>query len=275
MAARTNGLVRRGHPPAPRTSRIRRPNERVLLGAFGIVGVLALWQVASDLGVFRKSLMSSPSLIWSAAVADFGSGAIWPHITVSLTEWTVGFAIALVIGIPLGLAIGWFRRMDYFVSVWLSAVYATPKVALIPLVILVAGIGLESKVIVVLLLTFFAVIVSTIAGVHSVDRRHLEIARSFGAPQRLVFRSVVLPSTIPFILSGVRIGAGRALVGVVVAEFLAANQGLGFYISFNGTMLNTSRVMLGIILLGAFGITIGELVRVFERRFDVWRPEIH
>lgn len=249
-------------------------NERIAFGLFGFVAISVLWEVASDTGLFRKSLLSSPTLIWKAATTDFGSGVMWPHITTSLTEFGLGFLLALAIGIPLGLLIGMFRRVDYLASVLLSGIYATPKVALAPLIIIVAGIGLEAKLIIVFLSTVFALVVSTVGGVHSVAARHLELTRSFGASRWLVFHSVVLPSTLPFILTGIRIGAGRALVGVVAAEFLAANVGIGFYISLYGSLIDTSRVMLGIVLLGVFGVAIGELVRLIEMRFEVWRPEI-
>jgi len=269
-------LASRGHPPRlRRLLAIGGASERLLYGSVGLVGLTVIWEVTSGLGLYRRSLLSSPSLIWSAAVTDFGSGTIWPHIAVSLNEFAIGSLVAFAVGIPLGFAIGLFRRLDYFASVLLAGLYATPNVALIPLIVLVAGIGLESKVIVVFLSTFFSIVVSTVSGVHSVARRHIEITRSFGGSQWLAFRSVVLPSTIPFILSGIRIGAGRALVGVVSAEFLSANVGLGFYISLYGQFLDTSRVMLGIVLFGLFGIVIGELVRVVERRFEAWRPEIH
>lgn len=274
MSARTGGLVAFGGPRLRRLAAFGGANERLFFGVLGFVGISIIWEVASNLGLFRKSLLSSPTLIWKAAVTDFGSGSIWPHITTSLTEFGIGFLIALAIGIPLGLLIGMFRRVDYFMSVLLSGINATPKVAIVPLIILIAGIGLEAKLIVVFLLTIFAVVVSTVAGVQSVAEKHLDITRSFGAPRWLVFRSVILPSTFPFILTGVRIGAGRALVGVVTAEFLAANEGVGYYISLYGVFLDTSRVMLGITILGLWGVAIGELLRYIERRFEVWRPEI-
>lgn len=254
---------------------LRGKNERVFYGVIGLVGVIAVWEITANLGLFRKSLLSTPTLIWRAAVTDFGSGAIWPHIGVSASEFAIGFVASLAIGIPLGLAIGWFRRVDYFLNALLAGLNATPNVALIPLIVLLAGIGLESKVIVVFLSAFFAVVVTTFTGVQSIARRHLEITRSFGGSRWLAFRTVALPSTIPFILSGTRIGAGRALVGVVSAELLSANVGLGFYISFFGTFLDTARVMLGIVLFGVFGVILGEVIRVAERRFEVWRPEIH
>ncbi|HZP95326.1 MAG TPA: ABC transporter permease [Candidatus Limnocylindria bacterium] len=254
--------------------RVIRANERLFYGIVGFVAVALVWEAAGDLGLYRKSLLSTPSLVWAAAVADFSSGAIWPDLTVSLTEFTIGFVAALAIGIPLGLVIGMFRRVDHFASLLLFGIYSTPKAAIAPLIIMVAGIGLESKVILVFLLTFFSVIVSTVAGVRAVAERHLDIAQSFGASRSLRFRSVILPSTFPFILTGVRIATGRALVGVIVAEELASNEGIGHYIEFYGTLLNTSRVMLGVVLLGVFGVVLGELVRRIEKRYEVWRPEV-
>ncbi len=262
-------------PPVQWLARVRAVNERAFYGVIGFVGVTLFWEFAANTGLFRKSLLSTPSAIWKAAVTDFGTGTIWPHIAASLSEFAVGFVVSLAIGIPLGLAIGWFRRVDYFLNALLGGLNATPNVALIPLIILVAGIGFESKVVVVFLSAFFTVVVTTFGGVHSTARRHLEITRSFGGSQWLAFRTVVLPSTFPFILSGIRIGAGRALVGVVSAEFLSANQGLGFYIGLYGTFLDTSRVMLGIVLFGILGVILGEVIRLAERRFEAWRPDIH
>lgn len=258
-----------------RLARLPSGQERLFYGLIGFVLITVIWEATADLGLYRRSLLSSPTVIWNAAVTDFGSGAIWPHITTSLTEFGIGFAAALVIGIPLGLAIGMFQRVDALVSLLLYGIYSTPKAAIAPLIILVAGIGLESKVILVFLLAFFSVLVSTVSGVRAASERHLDIARSFGASPWLVFRTVVLPSTFPFILTGTRIATGRALVGVVIAEELAANEGIGHYIEFYGVFLQTGRVMLGVVLLGLFGIVLGELVRRIEKRYEVWRPEVH
>jgi NitT/TauT family transport system permease protein len=249
--------------------------ERVAYGLLGLVGVVAVWEGAVITGVLGRSLISNPSRIWTAAVKDFGSGTIWPHILASSQEFGTGFFVALAVGIPLGMAIGWFPRVDGFMSGLLAGLNATPNVALIPLIVLVAGIGLESKAIVVFLSAFFAVMVTTYAGIRAVARRHLEITQSFGGSRWLAFRTVAVPSTVPFMLTGTRIGAGRALVGVVSAEILGAIRGLGYYIDLNGIFLDTSRMMLGIILFGVFGLMIGEVIRAVERRFEAWRPEIH
>ena len=175
-------------PAGPRgLTRLVRANERLFYGILGFVVIGILWELAGDLGLYRKSLLSTPSLVWSAAVQDFGSGTIWPDLSASGVEFGLGFVAALGIGIPLGLAIGMFRRVEYLVSFLLFGIYSTPKAAIAPLIILVAGIGLESKVILVFLLAFFSVIVSTVAGVRSVAERHLDIADSFGASRWLRF----------------------------------------------------------------------------------------
>lgn len=264
---------------------IRIPNERTFYALLGFVTLLVAWQAATTIdldpntpgtqGAIKKILMSSPVDIFNAGVADFSSGVIWPHIQISFIEWILGFLISIGIGVPFGFAIGLWRRMRMFTGYWLFAVDATPSVALFPLIVLVAGIGLESKLIMVVLAAVFQILLSTMAGVRSVSWKHMEIARSFGASEGTILRSVVLPSTIPFMLTGIRLGAGRSLVGVVVAEFQAANQGIGYYIALNGQTLNTARVFIGLVLLGTFGVLIGEVVRVIEHRFDVWRPQIH
>lgn len=280
MTAQPRELVSRGHPPRnrgshPRRAPFRLPQERLIFGLLGFVSVIALWEAVTQLELVRRALISSPSAIFATAVSDFSTGYIWPHIAISMQEYWFGFAVALAMGIPLGLAIGFFRHLFYVLDPWISAMYATPTIALVPLIILVFGIGLQSKIVVVTLEAIFMILVTIIKGVQSIDQRHFDIARSFRASEWLRFRSVVLPSSVPFILTGIRLGAGRALVGVVVAEFIASNQGIGFYISFAGVTLNSSRVMLGVILLGIFGIFMGELVRSMEERFDRWRPATH
>lgn len=267
-------MTRRGHPRPGRRPSLPIRNEPVVFGIIGFVAVLVLWEAAVDLGLTKASLMSSPTRIWTAAVTDFGNGSIWPHIGTSLLEWAVGFAIAIAVGIPLGLLLGSFRRLGMLIDPLLSALYATPTVALVPLIILLFGIGINAKFVVVFLEAFVTLTVSTMTGARSPDRRHLETAASFGASPWMRFISVTLPSSVPFIVTGLRIGAGRAIVGVIVAEFIAANVGLGFYISLHGNLLSASRVMLGVLLIGIFGVFVGVVIGRIQRYFDRWRPAI-
>ena len=275
MSVASAEMARRAHPPRRWSPASRLFSESVLYGILGFGIVLVAWEAAVDAGLVKSILVSSPTRVAAAAIDDFSSGVIWPHIRVSLLEWTSGFVLGLLTSIPIGLFLGSFRRAEYVFDPILAAAYATPLVALVPMIVLVFGVGTESKIFVVWLETFITGVITTLGGARAADKRHLDIARSFGASRWLTFRSVVLPSSVPFIITGVRLGAGRALVGVVVAEFVASNIGIGFYISFNGTLLNTSRVMLGVILIGLFGLVVGQIIRRVEERFEAWRPTIH
>jgi NitT/TauT family transport system permease protein len=247
-------------------------NERLVLGLLGFVVILAIWEAVTQLGWLKYIFISSPSRITQSAMLAFRQGAVWADIGISLLEFSVGFLLAAVVGITIGLIGGWSRRASYIIDPWLSAIYATPDVALIPLIILWLGIGLPSKFFVVFLTAVFSVAVNTLIGVHSTDPRLLDVARSYRAGHAMMFRTVIIPSTIPFILTGLRLASGRALVGVVLAELIASNQGIGHLISVAGVTLNTARVMFGVILLGLFGVLLGEVMRRVERRFDAWRP---
>jgi NitT/TauT family transport system permease protein len=268
-------VVRRGHPEAPSFLRPFRwrPSERLVFGVLGFAIVLIVWEAASRLQLVRQAVLSRPTAIVDAAITDATNGVIWPHLQASAIEYILGFGVALAVGIPVGLGIGMFRRLNWLLDPWLSAIYATPTIALVPLIILILGLGLESKVFIVWLEAIFVIVVTTMVGVRAAEARYLDLAKSFRASRWLTFRSVILPSSFPYILTALRLGVTRALVGVVVAEFFAANKGLGFFINFSGTTLRTDRVMLGVILLGLLGVVLGEGVRRIERRYEKWRPE--
>ncbi len=248
-------------------------NERLALGVAGFVSVLVLWELVVQVGWLKRTFLSSPTAIFQAFLLEARQGTLWGHIAVSLEEFVLGFIAAAVVGVTIGLIGGWFRRANYVLDPWLSALYATPDIALVPLIILVLGIDIPAKVFIVFLTSLFSVAVNTLVGVQSIDVRMLEVARSFGASRTRLFRTVILPGTVPFILSGLRLASGRALVGVVLAELLAANQGLGFMISIAGATLNTARMMVGVLILGFLGVLLGEALRRLEARFEVWRPQ--
>jgi NitT/TauT family transport system permease protein len=157
---------------------------------------------------------------------------------------------------------------------FLAAFNATPRIALLPLIILWAGLGLWAKVLVVFLSAFFPICMTTIGGVRTVSAAHLEVARSFGAGDAHIFRTIVFPSCLPFILAGLRVGVGRGLVGVIVAELYGASAGIGFLINLAGSMFQTDTVFVGIALLAGFGLLFNEILRRAERRVERWRPPV-
>ena len=271
MSAETVLLDRR-LADAPSWRRWYAQNERLVYGLAGFVSVLVVWELAVRVGWLKAAFISSPTRIVAAAQTEIAQGRIWGDIGVSLLEFSLGFVAATIVGVVIGLVGGWSKRANYILDPWLAALYATPDVALVPLIILVLGIGIPSKVFVVFLTSLFSVAINTLVGVQSTDPRMLEVARSFRANQLTVFRTVILPSTLPYVLTGLRLASGRALVGVVLAELIAANQGIGFMINVAGSLLNTGRLMVGVLLLGIFGVLLGEVMRRVEQRFEVWRP---
>ena len=261
---------RRRHPLV----RWYRRNERLVLSVAGVVAFFALWQIGADRGVVDRFFFSAPTDIAAAAWEEIQNPRFWEDVKVSGWELFVGTAIALVVSIPLGLLVGWYRRLNYAVDPWLNFANALPRVALIPLVVLTAGLGVEMKITIVFLGAVFTVMVATVEGVRTVERHLVDVSRSFRARQRLIFTSLVIPGTLPFIVSGMRIAVGRVLAGVIIAEFYAQTQGIGVMILKAGFAFNSARMMFGILLFTLLGIILYEAVGYAERYFQRWRPSL-
>ena len=271
MDARAPETETRPRTAPPHRSFWRR-HENVLLGSLSMLIFLALWEAVVRAGLVNPLFTSSPSRIVAAAFDMFADGSIWVHLQVSATEFFSGFALAIVIGVPLGILMGWYSRVNAVLEPFVSALYATPRIALLPLVVFWFGIGIASKVAIVFLGAIFPILVNTITGVRTIEADFVKVARSFGASDRQMFLTVVLPSAVPMLLTGLRLGLGHALVGIVVGEMYGATQGLGYLIAVAGARFQTDRVMVGIILIAGLGVALTELLRAVERRFERWRP---
>jgi NitT/TauT family transport system permease protein len=244
------------------------------LGVVGLVGFLAFWEVGSRAGFIDDFFFSRPTAIVAAAVREVQLPRFWNDVRVSAFEFSTGYLLAISIAIPLGILIGWYRRLSYMADPWLNLFNSLPRVALLPLLVLWLGLGQPSKIAVVFLGAFFSVIIPTVQGVRTVDRRFLDVARSFGASQGRLFRSVVAPSTVPFITTGLRLGLGRALIGVVVGELYAQTDGLGVMISRASNNIQPDRMFFGILIFTVTGVIGVEALRRVERHFDRWRPRL-
>jgi NitT/TauT family transport system permease protein len=258
-------------PTRPRRTWWQR-NENWLLGTLSMLVFLALWEIVVRAGLVNPLFTSSPSRIVAAAAEMFADPGFYVHLQVSAQEFFSGFLLAIVIGVPLGILMGWYSRLNAILEPFVSALYATPRIALLPLVVIWFGIGIASKVAIVFLGAIFPILVNTITGVRTIEADFVKVARSFGASDRQMFLTVVLPSAVPMLLTGLRLGLGHALVGIVVGEMYGATQGLGYLIAVAGARFQTDRVMVGIILIAGLGITLTELLRAIERRFERWRP---
>jgi ABC-type nitrate/sulfonate/bicarbonate transport system permease component len=247
-------------------------NENALLGTFAAFVFLAFWELAVDLGWANPLFTSSPSRILHAGIALFADGSIFTDIEVSSYEFIVGFGLAIAVGVPLGVLMGWYSRINAVLDPFVSALYATPRIALLPLVMIWFGIGVASKVAIVFLGAAFPILVNTITGVRTINADFVKVAHSFGANDRQMFLTVALPSSVPLLLTGLRLGLAHGLVGIVVGEMYGSTHGLGFLIATAGARFQTDEVMFGIILIASAGIVLTLLLRVIEQRFERWRP---
>lgn len=250
-----------------------RRREALILSFSGLIGFVAIWQIAAlVIGSDFVFFFSSPAGIIAAAAKEVVLPRFWDDVATSAFELAAGSAVALGLGVPIGLAIGWYRRVGYMFDPWLNFFNALPRIALLPLLVLWLGLGTETKVAAVALGAFFSIVVPTAQGVKTVDRNFLDVGRSMEATQRKIFTSIVLPATVPYIISGIRIGIGRGLIGVVVAEFYAQTKGVGVIIVKSQQALNSDRMLFGIILFTISGILLNYLTSLLEARFQRWRP---
>jgi NitT/TauT family transport system permease protein len=250
-------------------------HEKALLGGLAIGVFLIIWELVGNVFQWINPMfMSSPSLIFKAAVQLFVSGEIYHDLYVSGIEFLGGYFLAVAVAIPFGIMVGWYKRMSYIFDPFINAMNATPRVALLPLVIIWLGIGILSKVGIIFLGAVFSILINTRDGVKTTPVNLLNAARSFGASEWMVFKTVVVPSTIPFILTGLRLAVGRALVGVLVGELYAATAGIGFMITVAGATFQTDKVFVGVLIFALSGMIGMELLTKLERRFDKWRPQV-
>jgi NitT/TauT family transport system permease protein len=264
------------YPRAQRPGRRQRGwldrQGRLGYGLVGLVGFILLWEFGSRAGVINEFFFSRPTAIVAAGATEVQLPRFWEDAQVSATEFLVGYGLAIVLGVPLGLVTGWYKRLNYILDPWLNFLNSLPRFALLPVIFIAFGLGIWSKIFVAFLGAWLAIMIPTIQGVRTVDRRYLDVAASFGASKARLFLTVVAPATVPFIITGLRLGVARALIGVITGELLAATNGLGFFIKRASDTLQTDKLLFGVLIFTFAGIILVEVVRRIEARFQRWRP---
>lgn len=249
----------------------RRLSQKHVYGTVAVVAALALWEVVALLRVKPAIVLPGPSDVVGAFETLFSSSAIWTDLATSGRELLLGLVFATVVGLPLGMLIGWYRKLSYVLSPFVSFLYATPRIALTPLLIIWLGIGDASKIMIVFLMAVFPITINAASGVQGLDPAVLRVARCFGGTDLQIFRTIALPGTVPFIVSGLRLAVGQALIGVFVAELSGAQSGVGMMMNNAGQQFQTSVVFAGLFIFALTGVTLNALLQRFERHFDAWR----
>ncbi len=262
---------------AASTRAVARPVDgsrlRYFASSISVIGGLLLWELVSRIFVANPLFLAAPTQIMQAIYALTLTGEMQRHMAISGVEFFLGYAIASVIGIMLGFAMASSATAKRALQPWISGLYATPTIALAPLFILWLGIGIWSKVLVVIFLVLFPVTINTEAGLRTTSDRLIEMLRSFGATPRQIFFKVSLPSAMPFILAGLKLGIGRGLIGVVVAELFGSRAGLGRLISQSANSFNMPELFAGVVVLAFAGIVMTAGFTWLEGKLVPWTKD--
>ena len=267
LQSSADGLIHGVIPP--RRGGFRLSDHPNVIRATTVGAFLVVWEL------YGRSLnpifLSYPLAIVSAAAELIASGELVAALLKSLQGLAIGFSLAVVVGVTLGLLMGRYRSLYYALDPFIVALYATPGVALIPLIMLWFGLGLQAKIIIIFEACFFPIVINTFAGVRNVSRANVDVARAYGASERQVLRLVLLPSALPFIMAGIRLAVGRGVIGMVVAEFFTALSGIGSLIIIYSNAFATAKLFVPVITLSLLGVSLTALAQLLERRLAPWK----
>jgi ABC-type nitrate/sulfonate/bicarbonate transport system permease component len=255
--------------PEEIVSPTRAKNLAWLVRLASIVVVFLVWEIGGR--QINPLFMSYPTAIIQAGIAMTLSGELLPALLSSLHTLLLGFVIASVIGIVCGLLIGRYRYVDAATDWIVNALYATPLIALIPLVVLWLGLGDAAKLLIVTLMAVFPILINTSTGVRNVPTALIDVSTAFDATERQVFTKIILPASLPYMMTGLRLGIGRAIIAMVAAEFFTSITGLGALIVKYGNQYATAAMFVPILILMLLGVGLTTLVRYAEERIAPWR----
>jgi len=258
--------------PLPPESWFHR-HEQLVIGTAAVLVFFVLWQAVGSARIVSRLFLPAPTDVLEAFRELIADGELARDLAVSGQEFFIGYFLAGATAIPLGLLLGWYPRVRYALDPFVTFLYATPRIVLLPLFIIWLGIGVESKIAVIFLGAFFAVLINTTAGVRNLDSHLIRVARSLGAGDLVIFRTIALPGSVPFILTGLRLGIGHALIGVVVGELVAAQFGIGRMMAIAGATFQSSKVFAGLFFIATTGMVLTYILQRLERHFDAWRPQ--
>ena len=242
-----------------------------VLRLLSVLVVLVFWELYGR--STNPILFTYPTAVAGAAYNMTAEGILLEAVGQSLLVLGIGLAAGTVVGIVLGLAVGRSRVVEALLDLPTIALYATPMVALVPVLVLWFGFGMWAKIVIVFLFAVFPVLINTTRGVKEADPQLEEVARSFCSSERRKWLDLTLPSALPFIVTGVRLAIGRGLIGVVVAEFYTSISGLGFVIVSNANQFRTSRMFVPILVLMVLGVALTKALEVLERRLTPWAKD--
>jgi len=260
---------------ARQTAAARRGRRRLyVLGIrlLSLAVVLSVWQLIGQR--IDPILFTTPTAVSVAALQMVITGELWSYLWPSLVVLVVGLAISAVAGIAAGLLLARFRVLDVALDMYITFLYSTPTVALVPLIVLWVGFESTAKIVILFLFAFFPLVINTYQGVKNVDPRLLEVGRAFRCSERQLWTNIVLPAALPFIVTGLRLAVGRGLIGMVLADLYTAISGIGYLIVRSASTYRVDKMFVPIVVLGLLGITLTALLRAAERWVAPWTAAV-
>ena len=250
-----------------------RRHEGLILGGTAVLLAIAAWQALWSSGRISPLFFTGPSAVVTRFVEEWTRGRLKEDLAYSGLNFIIGVGLAIAAGVVLGVVIGWYRQLAMVFEPFVNALYATPRVALVPLILIWFGIGMWSKVFIVFINAFFPVLINTIGGIRATDADLLRAARAFCASDWQIFKTVAIPGAVPFILTGVRQSVALGLIGVVVGEMFGGSEGIGYMVNYGGQTFQTDTVFLGVVIIACSGILLTWVAERLERRFSRWRTD--
>jgi NitT/TauT family transport system permease protein len=236
--------------------------------------LLALWEVAARLAIVSPRYFPPPTAVAAGLAGQVIGGDLGEHLLITVTRLALAFAIAAVPGVLLGLVMGLIRPVRAAVDPFIAFLYPVPKIALLPFLLIILGVGEPAFILTGAISAFFQIVISTMAGVQTMDPRLLEVGRNYGAHGARLLKKVILPAALPSIFTGLRLGLGLALIAIVVVEFITAKSGLGHLVYRHWQMLSTTEMYGAFALVGALGLLLTRGLRGLQERVLVWQEEM-
>lgn len=246
-------------------------NRKLLLGALAVAVFFAAWQGVFLFVPLNPLFITTPGLMAQALVDLIENGELINDLSVSAVPFFYGFGAAIAVGVPLGIVMGWRARVGFALDPLMTALYASPLVALAPLVVIFLGVGVSGKAIIIFLLSVFPFVFNTAAGVRVIDPLLINVVRAMGGTERDLYLKVLFPGVLPYVVAGARIAIGRALIGVLIGEFFAASEGIGYAIARFGDLFALDRMFACILVITIIAVLFTEGVRWAERTAFPWR----
>ncbi len=251
---------------------LHRANLERLLSVLSPIVLLSIWELAALFGWIDTRFFPAPSEVFLAAWSMLQTGELWSNLWISLVRIGVGFVIGAVPGILIGLAMGLFSPVRALIQPLVDCTFPIPKIAILPLFMMIFGIGEESKYAIIAVAVVYLVLINTVAGVRNIEKIYLDVGKNYHASKLMMFTDIALPGALPMIVTGLKLGMGIALLVIVAAEFVGARSGIGYLIWNSWQTFQVDRMYVGLLVSALLGFASAILFNVLERVLIPWKP---